>query len=106
MRLTTQAFFRGTMWSMSTSLAAVQVAPSYGLFQVPLVAAHAELTTTPVPSRWSTVSRVLHVPETVDQWGKRSRLYVSVLVHARTVRAASCVLAVAAVGIPGWERVC
>lgn len=26
--LTTQAFFRGTMWSMSTSLAAVQVAPS------------------------------------------------------------------------------
>lgn len=59
--LTFQASERGTMWSMSTSEAAVQVAPSYGLNQVPLVAAQALLVTTLVPSRFSTVSRVLQV---------------------------------------------
>ena len=62
-----QAFARGTMWSISTSLAAVHVAPSYGLLQVPDVAAQAESVTTFVPSRLRTVSRVLHVPETVLQ---------------------------------------
>lgn len=55
-RLTIQAFFNGTMWSMSTSLAAVQVAPSYGLSQDPDVATQAELTTTLVPSRFRTYS--------------------------------------------------
>ena len=44
------------MWSMSMSLAADHVAPSYGLFHVPDVAVQAELTTTPVPSRCSTYS--------------------------------------------------
>ena len=50
------------MWSMSTSDAAVQVAPSYGLYQLPEVAAQAELATTLVPSRLRTVSRVLQAP--------------------------------------------
>jgi hypothetical protein len=49
------------MWSISTSLAAVQVAPSYGEYQVPDVDAQAESVTTLVPSRLRTVSRVLHV---------------------------------------------
>lgn len=44
------------MWSMSTSLAAVQVAPSYGLSHDPEVAVQAELTTTLVPSRFRTYS--------------------------------------------------
>lgn len=44
------------MWSMSTSLAAVQVAPSYGLNHDPDVAVQAELTTTLVPSRFRTYS--------------------------------------------------
>lgn len=55
-RLTIQAFFSGTIWSMSKSLAAVHVAPSYGLNHVPDVAVHAEFTTTLVPSRLSTYS--------------------------------------------------
>jgi hypothetical protein len=58
---------------MSTSDAADQVAPSYGEYQEPEVAAQAELVTTPLPSRLSTVSRVLQVPLTVIQCGKRSR---------------------------------
>lgn len=53
---TFQALDRGTMWSMSTSDAAVHLAPSKGLTQVPEVAAQAELVTTLVPSRISTVS--------------------------------------------------
>lgn len=44
---------------MSTSLAAVQVSPSYGESQDPLVAPQLELWTTSVPSRLRTVSRVL-----------------------------------------------
>ena len=67
------ALLKGTMWSISTSLAAVQVAPSYGEYQEPEVAAHAVLTTTSVPSRLRTVSLVLQVPEMVIQVGKRSR---------------------------------
>lgn len=59
---------------MSTSEAAVQVAPSNGEYQLPLVEAQAESVTTFVPSRLRTVSRVLQVPLTVIQWGKRSRL--------------------------------
>lgn len=43
---------------MSTSLAAVQVAPSYGENQDPLVALQLELWTTLVPSRLRIVSRV------------------------------------------------
>lgn len=54
--LTIQAFLSGTMWSMSTSDAAVHVAPSYGLNQVPDVAAQVELWTTSVPSRSRTYS--------------------------------------------------
>lgn len=53
------------MWSMSTSLAAVQVAPSYGDFHVPDVAAQEESWTTFVPSRARTTSRVLHEPDVV-----------------------------------------
>ncbi len=53
-----QAFLSGTMWSMSTSEAAVQVAPSYGENQVPEVAAQALSTTTLVPSRFRTYSLV------------------------------------------------
>ena len=67
------AFASGITWSMSTSDASVHVAPSYGLYQLPDVAAHDELVTTFVPSRFSTVSRVLQAPETVFQWGNRSR---------------------------------
>ena len=68
-----QALLRGTMWSMSRSEAAVQVAPSYGDAQVPEVEAQALSVTTLVPSRLRTVSRVLQAPEMVIQWGKRSR---------------------------------
>ena len=57
-----QASASGTTWSMSTSEAAVQVAPSYGEYQRPEVAAHAESVTTEVPSRLRTVSRVLQLP--------------------------------------------
>src|SRR5690242_20729002 len=57
-----QASASGTMWSMSTSEAAVQVAPSYGLYQEPEVAAQEESVTTLVPSRLSTSSRVLQEP--------------------------------------------
>ena len=63
----------GTTWSMSTSDAAVQVAPSYGEYQEPLVAAHDELVATPLPSRLRTVSRVSHAPLWVIQCGNRSR---------------------------------
>jgi hypothetical protein len=55
-KLTIQAFFRGTMWSISTSDAAVQVAPSKGEYHVPEVAAQAELVTTLTPSRFRTYS--------------------------------------------------
>ena len=58
--LTFHAFERGTMWSISTSLAARHVAPSKGEYQVPEVEAHPESVTTLVPSRLRTVSRVLH----------------------------------------------
>ena len=61
------------MWSMSTSDAAVQVAPSYGLYHLPDVAAHELSVTTDVPSRLSTVSRVLQVPLIVIQCGNLSR---------------------------------
>lgn len=70
---TFHALLNGTMWSMSTSLDVVHVAPSYGDSQEPLVDAHAESTTTLVPSRFRTVSRVLQVPEIVIQVGNRSR---------------------------------
>ena len=56
------------MWSMSTSLAAVQVAPSYGEYQLPEVGAQLEPATTPTPSLLSTVSLVLHAPLMVIQW--------------------------------------
>lgn len=59
--------------ALSTSDAAVQVAPSYGEYQVPLDATQAAVTTTLVPSRLRTVSRVLQVPEMVIQVGNRSR---------------------------------
>lgn len=59
--LTTQAFFNGTMWSMSRSLAAVQTPPSKGLVHDPEVAVHAELVWTLVPSRLSTNSLVKSV---------------------------------------------
>jgi hypothetical protein len=86
----------GTMWSMSTSEAAVQVAPSKGETHLPDVAEQASLVTTLVPSRFRTYSlgshvkvsslcglgweetgpyRVLQEPLTVPQWGNRSRLY-------------------------------
>ena len=52
---------------MSTSAASVHVAPSYGENHDPLVAVHAELVTTLVPSRLRTVSRVLQAPEMVIQ---------------------------------------
>ena len=68
---------------------------------MPEVAAQDELTTTPVPSRLSTVSRVSQLPEIVSQVGNRSRSYVVVWVQAATVSVASSVLAVAAVGMPG-----
>lgn len=61
------------MWSMSTSEAAVHVAPSYGLNHEPEVEAQDELVTTPVPSRFSTYSRVLQAPSMVSQVGNRSR---------------------------------
>jgi hypothetical protein len=64
---------RGTTWSMSTSEAAIQVAPSYGLNHRPDTAAQELFTTTFVPSRLRTVSRVFHAPEMVIQCGNRSR---------------------------------
>src|SRR5262249_49403095 len=93
------------MWSMSRSDAAVQVAPSYGLYHVPAVAVRAELTPPPVPSRLSTVSRVSQVPEMVSQVGNRLRSYVVVCVHAATVRVASSERAVVALGMPGGVAV-
>ena len=66
-----QAFLRGTMWSMSTSEAAVQVAPSYGENQDPDVAVQALLVTTLLPSRLRTYSLVkgqfILVNETKDE---------------------------------------
>jgi hypothetical protein len=62
------------MWSMSTSEALVQVAPSYGLYQEPETAAQLEFTTTLLPSRLRTCSRVLHEPVIVIQCGNKSRL--------------------------------
>ncbi|SCE10153.1 hypothetical protein GA0115246_110784 [Streptomyces sp. SolWspMP-sol7th] len=64
----------GTTWSMSTSEAAVQVAPSYGDFQVPEVAEQLEFCATFVPSRFSTTSRVSQLPDCVIQCGNLSRL--------------------------------
>jgi hypothetical protein len=58
---------------MSTSDAAVQVAPSYAEYQRPDVDAHAESVTTEVPSRLRTVSRVLQLPLMVIQCGNSSR---------------------------------
>jgi hypothetical protein len=54
--LTTQAFFRGTIWSMSMSEAAVHVAPSKAETHVPEVAVQAEFVTTFVPSLFRTYS--------------------------------------------------
>ena len=71
---------------MSTSLAAVQVAPSYGLLHVPDVDAQEESVTTLVPSRFKTSSLVLHAPDTVLQCGKRSLLYPEEEPVAATVR--------------------
>lgn len=90
--LTTHAFFNGTMWSMSRSLAAVQTPPSNGLVHEPEVAVQAELVWTLVPSRLSTNSlvevscalqpvkrrrgktyRVLQLPLMVSHVGNRSR---------------------------------
>jgi hypothetical protein len=47
---TIQAFFKGTMWSMSTSSATCQVSPSYGLNQSPATARHLPSRTTFLPS--------------------------------------------------------
>lgn len=69
-----QASESGTMWSMSTSAAALQVAPSYSEYQLPDVAAQLESCETFVPSRLRTTSRVLQAPDWVIQCGKRSRL--------------------------------
>lgn len=87
--LTFHALLNGTMWSMSTSLAAVHVAPSYGLTHVPDVAAQELLVTTFVPSRFSTSSRVLQLPDWVIQWGNKSREYPVWGPWAATVRPAS-----------------
>lgn len=102
--LTFQALLNGTMWSMSTSLAAVHVAPSYGLTHVPDVAAQALLVTTFVPSRFSTCSRVLQLPDWVIQWGNRSREYPVCAPWAATVRPASWVLAADVLGMLGGAR--
>ena len=80
--------FTVTMWSMSTSEAAVQVAPSSGLYQVPEVAAHEALTTTLVPSRLRTVSRVSQVPEMVFLRLVKRSDGLDVVVRARTVAGA------------------
>ena len=98
-RLTIQALASGTIWSISTSEAAVQVAPSYGLFHVPDVEAQAESVTTPVPSRFNTVSRVLQAPLMVIQCGNKSREYPVVVPAVFTVSPARSVLALEAVGI-------
>jgi hypothetical protein len=55
---TLQAFANGTTWSMSTSLACVQVSPSYGEYQEPPEIEQPEPVVTPVPSRTRTRSRV------------------------------------------------
>lgn len=59
---------------MSTSEAADQVAPSYGEYQLPLVAAQDEFVTTFVPSRLRIVSLVSQAPLIVIQCRNRSRL--------------------------------
>jgi hypothetical protein len=66
-RHTFHALLNGITWSISTSEAAVQVAPSYVLYQLPEVEAQAESVTTPLPSRLRTVSRVLQAPDWVIQ---------------------------------------
>ncbi len=70
---TFHALLNGTTWSMSTSLAAVQVAPSYGEYHVPLSAEQSLPWTTSVPSRFSTTSRVSQFPLWMIQWGNLSR---------------------------------
>lgn len=108
---------------MSTSLAAVQVWPSYGETQDPLVAPQLELWTTSVPSRLRIVSRVLQFlwtenlscqyfrimvilsthPLIVIQCGNSSRLYPSCDPCAATVNPASSLVAVEVDGIPGGD---
>src|ERR671914_2421539 len=60
---------------MSTSDGWYQVAPSYGLGQRPDVGEQSAPVRTRTPSRRSTHSRVLQVPETVVQCGNLSREY-------------------------------
>jgi hypothetical protein len=55
---TLQAFANGTTWSISTSLACVQVSPSYGEYHEPPEIEQPEPVETPVPSRTRTRSRV------------------------------------------------
>jgi hypothetical protein len=124
--LTIQAFFSGTIWSMSRSEAAVNLRSSYGDTQLPDTATHALLVWTLVPSRLRTNSldgvsqhrrkrkggvtdeaeltethRVLQVPEMVSQVGNLSREYPSPLRGVATWRPARRVFAVEALGIPG-----
>src|SRR6266516_1195934 len=84
----------GTMWSMSTDESSSTQVASYTLYQLPAVGSHWLSTVTPVPSRFSTWSRVSQVPDWVIQCGKRSRLYPVVEPSAFTVRLASWVAAV------------
>lgn len=65
-----QASDKGTTWSISTSEACVHVAPSYGENQLPVLEQSLS-TSMSVPSRISTVSRVLQEPEMVIQWGNK-----------------------------------
>ena len=73
MLITIQAFFSGTMWSMSTSEAAVQVAPSKGEYHRPDVAEQASLVTTLVPSRFRTYSLVTQKSVHCAGWAGRRR---------------------------------
>lgn len=61
MSYTFHALANGTTWSMSRSLAWVQVSLSYGEYHVPLVALQESSCTTSVPSRFRIVSRVVHL---------------------------------------------
>lgn len=58
---------------MSRSLARVVATPSYGLTQLPDVAAHAVLVTTFVPSRFSTAMESSQLIKTTEKLGTHSR---------------------------------
>src|SRR5215211_6211523 len=99
------ALASATTWSMLTCDGSVKYFRSYTLYQRPSMGRQAESTVTPVPSRLSTVSRVLHEPETTCQCGNFVRLYPVIGCAGATVSVARCArVAVGPGGADGYAN--